>query len=140
VIRLEVGPDNNVYGNKTPIEIEKDIHKQRDWSRIVGEESSRPQREPVPGPSRQPPPDPLPEGEGLESEEEVQDSLEPSDDDGESVTVSQLCQEGGVAFQHFLISRSIPLASVAHADYESEDYKSHQKNGPTETSFVYRRV
>jgi len=89
-----VEPDN-VYGDKTPIEIEKDIRKHKDWSWIVGEESSRPQRGPVPGPSRQPPPDPLPGGEGSESEDEVQGSLEPSDDDDESVTVSRLCREGG---------------------------------------------
>jgi len=121
-----IKPDN-VYRDKTPIEIEKDIRKHKDWSRIVGEESSRPQREPIPGPSRQPPPDPLPEGEGSDSEDEVQGSLEPSDDDDESVAVNRLCREGGVAFQHFLISRSIPLASVTHEDYEPEGYKSSPK-------------
>jgi len=88
-----IKPDN-VYGDKTPVEIEKDICKHKDWSWIVGEESSRPQQEPIPGPSHQPPPNPLPEGEGSESEDEVQDSLEPSGNDEESVAVNRLCQEG----------------------------------------------
>jgi len=45
---------------------------------------------------------------------------DPSDNE-ESLTVNQLCQEGGVAFQHFLVSKAIiPSIHVAHPDYEPE--------------------
>jgi len=34
--------ESNVYGKKHPVEVEKDILHQRDWKRVVGEESSCP--------------------------------------------------------------------------------------------------
>jgi len=127
-----IKPDN-VYGSKTPVEIEKDISKQRDWKRIVGEESSRPQRGSIPGPSRQPPPKPLLEEEGSESGDEVEESLDPSDNE-ESLTVNRLCREGGVAFQHFLVSKAIiPSINVAHPDYEPETPR--QPSSPKEWTY-----
>jgi len=95
----------NVYGNKHPVEIEKEIRSKRTWSKVVGEHSSRPR----PGaPGRTGPPPELAE-EGPEagpssvhnSEDDVEDSLEPSsssDDD----PVAKLCREGGAALSHFL--------------------------------------
>jgi len=114
-----IKPDN-IYGSKTPIEIEKDISKQRDWKRIVGEESSRPQQGGIPGHSCQSPPEPLLEEEGSESEDEVEVSLDPSDNE-DLLTVNRLCWEGGVAFQHFLVSKAIiPSIHVAHPDCKPE--------------------
>ena len=108
-----IKPDN-VYGSKTPVEIEKDINKQRDWKRIVGEESSRLQRGSIPGPSRQPPLEPLLEEEGSESEDKVEESLDPFGNE-ELLTVNRLCREGGVAFQHFLVSKAIVRATLARS-------------------------
>ena len=42
--------EGNVYGDKHPVQIEKDICWKKDWDRIVGKQSSRP-RPNVPGPS-----------------------------------------------------------------------------------------
>jgi len=41
--------DSNVYGEKHPVQVEKDIKHQRDWRKVVGEESSRPRRQAIPG-------------------------------------------------------------------------------------------
>ena len=71
----------------------------RDWEEIV-ERSSRPQTSPpVPGSSTRQDPPIL---EDSDSEEEVRDSLEPSEDES---PVAKLCREGGVAFSHFLVSK-----------------------------------
>jgi len=100
--------DLNVYGEKHPVQVEKDIKRQRDWRKVVGEESSRPRRQAIPG--GVPVPDSVPyyssEGEdsGSDSEEEVDDALgSPSGDE----EVARLSQEGGVAFFDFLISKAI---------------------------------
>ena len=103
-----------MYGDKHPTQIEKEIRKQRDWSRIVGE---RPQSkgnkesEPVPGPSS-PPPERSPSSEGTssgsEDNDEVEKLLEPSSDDkSEGATLARLCREGGVKIQTFLISKAV---------------------------------
>ena len=100
----------NVYGNKHPVEIEKEIRSKRTWSRVVGEHSSRPR----PGaPGRTGPPPELTEEEPEagpssihDSEDDVEDSLQPSsssDDDH----VAKLCREGGAALSHFLIFKAI---------------------------------
>jgi len=34
--------ESNVYGKKHPVEVEKDILRQKDWKKVVGEESSCP--------------------------------------------------------------------------------------------------
>ena len=75
-----------MYGNKYPVQIEKDI-RQKDWDRIVDKQSSHPQPN-VPGPSTSAPVPPPPrqpqegtssgEEEKPDSESEVEDSLEPS--------------------------------------------------------------
>jgi len=84
---------------------------------VVGEPSSLPRA--IPGPSSRP----LPEEESSddenpdiqedapvvdpsdEEEGDVEESLEPSSE--EEVDLLKLCREGGVAFQHFLISKAI---------------------------------
>ena len=107
--------EGNVYGDKHPIQIERDICRKKDWDRIVGEQSSCPCPN-VPGPST-PVPVPLPphqpqEGtssgkeEKPDSESEVEDSLEPSSKSEEEL-IAWLAQEGGVHFQHFLVSKAI---------------------------------
>ena len=102
--------------DKHPVQIEKDICQKKDWDRIVGEQSSHPQPN-VPGPSTPVPVPPPPcqpqegtssgEEEKPDSKSEVKDSLEPSSSSEEAELVAQLAQEGGVHFQHFLISKAI---------------------------------
>ena len=90
--------EGNVYGDKHPVQIEKDIHQKKDWDQIVGEQSSRP-RPNVPGPSTPvpvPPPHQPQEGtssgeeEKPDSESEVKDSLEPAPDSEEAELVTRL--------------------------------------------------
>ena len=104
----------NVYGDKHPTQIEKEIKKKRDWSKIVGEKpQSRGNKEPepVPGPSSPPPErSPSPEGasSGSEDNDEVEKLLESSSDDNdEDAALARLCWEGGVKFQAFLISKAV---------------------------------
>ena len=108
--------EGNIYGDKHPVQIEKDIRRKKDWDRIVGKQSSRPHPN-VPGPSTSAPvpspPHQPQEGtssgkeEKPDSESEVEDSLEPSSDSEEAELVARLAQEGGVHFQHFLVSKAI---------------------------------
>ena len=108
--------EGNVYGDKHPVQIEQDIRWKKDWDRIVGKQSSHP-RPNVPSPST-PAPVPSPphqpqegtssgEEEKPDSESEVRDSLEPPSDPEEAELIAQLAQEGGVYFQHFLVSKAI---------------------------------
>jgi len=109
--------DTSVYGKKHPVAVEKDITRLKDWKKVVGEPSSLPRA--IPGPSSRPLPveessddenpdiqedapvvDPSDKEEG-----DVEESLEPSSE--EEVNLLKLCREGGVAFQHFLISKAI---------------------------------
>jgi len=102
--------DSNVYGEKHPVQVEKDIRRQKDWRKVVGEESSRPRRQAIPG--GVPVPDSVPyyssEEEGSESgsEGEVDDTLGSPSSSGDE-KVARLSQEGGVAFFNFLISKAI---------------------------------
>ena len=108
--------EGNIYGDKHPIQIEKDIRQKKDWDRIVGEQSSCP-RPNVPGPSTtvlvpSPPHQPQEgtssgEEEKPDSESEVEGSLEPSSGSEEAELIARLAQEGGVHFQHFLVSKVI---------------------------------
>ena len=107
--------EGNVYGDKHPVQIEQDICQKKDWDRIVGEQSSHPHPN-VPGPgtpaSVPSPPHQPQEGtssgeEKPDSKSEVEDSLEPSSGSEEAELVAQLAQEGGVHFQHFLVSKAI---------------------------------
>jgi len=102
--------DSNVYGEKHPVQVEKDIKRQRDWRKVVGEESSRPRRQAIPG--GVPVPDSVPyysseeEDSGSSSAGEVDDALgSPSSSNDEKV--ARLSREGGVAFYDFLISKAI---------------------------------
>ena len=89
--------EGNVYGDKHPVQIEKDIRQKRDWDRIVGEQSSRPCPN-VPGPSIPAPVPPPPrqpqegtssgEEEKPDSKSEVEDSLEPAPDSEEAELVA----------------------------------------------------
>jgi len=102
--------DSNVYGEKHPVQVEKDIKRQRDWRKVVGEESSRPRRQAIPG--GVPVPDSVPyysseeEGSGSGSEGEVDDALGSPSSSGDE-KVARLSREGGVAFFDFLISKTI---------------------------------
>ena len=103
-----------MYGDKHPTQIEKEIRKKRDWSKIVGEKPrsrGNKEPEPVPRPSSPPPGrSPPPEGASSSSEDddEVEKSLEPSSDDNdEAAALARLCREGGVKFQAFLISKAV---------------------------------
>ena len=87
-----------MYGDKHPTQIEKEIRKKRDWSKIVSEKPwSRENKEPepVPGPSLPPPersPSPGGTSSGSEDDDEVEKLLEPSsDDDSEDFTLAK-CQ------------------------------------------------
>jgi len=109
--------DTSVYGKKHPVAVEKDITRLKDWKKVVGEPSSLPRA--IPGPSSRPLPveessdDENPDiqedapviNPSDEEEGDVEESLEPSSE--EEVNLLKLCREGGVAFQHFLISKAI---------------------------------
>jgi len=41
--------ESHIYRKKHPVEVEKDILRQRDWKKVVGEESSRPCQQNIPG-------------------------------------------------------------------------------------------
>jgi transposase InsO family protein len=122
----------NIYGQKHPVEIEKQTRKKKDWEAIVGTRSSRPVRgqgrEPIPGPSAPPPPPPEDdddedeeteeesEGSGTNSEDEIEESLEtdPAPPGGldteysyDDLFLTRLCREGGVALSTFLISKAV---------------------------------
>jgi len=90
--------------------VEKDIKRQRDWRKVVGEESSRPRRQAIPG--GVPVPDSVPyyssgeEGLGSDSEGEVDGALGSPSSSGDE-KVARLSWEGGVAFFNFLISKAI---------------------------------
>jgi len=110
--------ESNVYGKKHPVEVEKDILHQRDWKRVVGEESSRPRRQNIPG--GVPVPDSVPyyssdeeggdDDESNDSEDEIHGMLEsPSPSEEEEAVVSRLSQEGGVGFLLFLVSKAVPV-------------------------------
>jgi len=71
--------EGNVYGKKHPVEVEKDILRQRDWKKVVGEESSRPRRQNILG--GVPVPDSVPY---YSSDEEGGDDDESSDSEGET--------------------------------------------------------
>ena len=103
-----------MYSDKHPTQIEKEIRKKRDWSKIVSEKPrsrGNKELEPVPGPSS-PPPERSPSPEGTSSgsgdNNEVEKSLEPSsDNESEDAALARLCREGGVNFQAFLISKAV---------------------------------
>ena len=84
--------EGNVYSDKHPVQIEKDIRQKKDWDWIVDEQSSRPHPNvpgpstsaPVPSPPRQPQEGTSSgEEEKPDSKSEVEDSLEPSSDSEE---------------------------------------------------------
>ena len=121
---------DNVYGDKHPVQIEKETRRQGDWRKIVGEQSSLP-RQNAPGPSSQPDPPVL---EDSDSESEVRDSLDPSDDGSE---VARLCQEGGAALSHFLITKSIDTTRVLGSEEFNLNDNSipYGKSSPKEWTF-----
>jgi len=104
--------ESNVYRKKHPVEVEKDILRQRDWKKVVGEESSRPRRQNIPG--GVPVPDSVPyyssdeeggdDDESDGSEDETHEMLgSPSPSEEEEAVVSRLSREGGVSFLSFLV-------------------------------------
>jgi hypothetical protein len=130
----------NVYGDKHPVAIKKDTCKIADWKKVVGEQSSHPQRNvprqvaPQPGPSSSPVPGPSSSGESevpdTESEDEVRDSLEPSsDDDDDQADAARLCREGGVSFpfQHLLLSKAVSELQETQSSLKEWTYRDIMK-------------
>jgi len=90
----------NVYGDKHPVDIEKETTSIKDWKKIVGESSSCP----IPGPSctqlseRESVAQNPQEETDSDSEKEVEGSLKPpnfKEEDSEGL-VARLCRKGGV--------------------------------------------
>jgi len=119
--------DSNIYGKKHPVEVEKDILHQRDWKKVVGEESSRPRQQNIPG--GVPVPDSVPyyssneeggdDGELDDSEDETRELLgSPSPSEEEEAVVSRLSWEGGVGFLSFLVSKAVPV----HEEKEPKEW------------------
>jgi len=105
--------EGNVYGKKHPVEVEKDILRQRDWKKVVGEESSCPRRQNIPG--GVPVPDSVPYyssdeegGDGNESDDSEGETHESPSEEEEAI-VSRLSREGGVSFLSFLVSKAVPV-------------------------------
>ena len=115
----------NVYGDKHPTQIEKEIAKPKAWRDIVGESSSRPRRAVPTKPVVRPPPTPA-----SDSEDEVQDSLEPSSsgesekplsessESEEGATLVRLCREGGAALSHFLLHKALVTGELSSETYD----------------------
>ena len=115
----------NVYGDKHPVQIEKEIARPRAWRDIVGESSSRPRRAVPAKPVVQPPPVPV-----ADSEDEVHDSLEPSSsgesekplsessDSEEEAALARLCREGGAALSHFLLHKALVTGELSSETYD----------------------
>ena len=110
--------ESNVYGKRHPVEVEKDILRQRDWKKVVGEESSCPCQQNIPG--GVPVPDLVPyyssdkeggDDDGSDdSEDETREMLgSPSPSEEEEAVVSRLSQEGGVSFLLFLVPKAVPV-------------------------------
>ena len=115
----------NVYGDKHPVQIEKEIAKPKAWRDIVGESSSRPRHAVPAKPIVRPPPAPV-----EDSEDEVHDSLEPSSsgesekplsepsDSEEEAALARLCREGGAALSHFLLHKALVTGELSSETYE----------------------
>ena len=118
---------SNIYGKKYPVEVERNILRQRDWKKVVGEESSRPCRQNIPG--GVPVPDSVPyysndeEGGDDDGSDDSEDETckmlgSPSPSKEEEAVVSRLSQEGGVSFLLFLVSKAVPV----HEEKEPKEW------------------
>ena len=115
----------NVYGDKHPTQIEKEIARPKAWRDIVGESSSRPRRAVPAKPVVQPPPAPT-----MDSEDKVHDSLEPpssgesekplskSSGSEEEAALIRLCREGGAALSHFLLHKALVTGELSSETYD----------------------
>ena len=113
--------ESNIYGKKHPVEVEKDILHQRDWKKVVSEESSCPHQQNIP--RGVPVPNSVPYYSSNEeggdddsasgsggSEDETRKMLgSPSPSEEEEAIVSRLSWEGGVNFLLFLVSKAVPV-------------------------------
>jgi len=130
--------ENNIYRKKHPVEVEKDILHQRDWKKVVGEESSCPRRQNIP--RGVPVPDSVPyyssDEEGGDdddksgsddSEDETREMLgSPSPSKEEGAVVSRLSQKGGVNFLSFLVSKAVPVREEKEPNTGDKDPNTHQ--------------
>ena len=116
--RKKTVPERYTESNVYPVEVEKDILRQRDWKKVVGEESSRPRQQNIPG--GVPVPNSVPyyssdeeggdDDESGGSEDETCEMLgSPSPSEEEEAVVSRLSREGGVSFLSFLVSKAVPV-------------------------------
>ena len=123
--RVPVRP-GNVYGeSRHPVQQFKEIEKQGEWKKIVGEQPGRSRAtgksrsESVPGSSSAPPapsdiPAPSASGEASgsapdngsgHSSDEVEDALRAMHDE---LALAQLCREGGVGLINYLLMKAVP--------------------------------
>ncbi|KAL7284521.1 hypothetical protein ACG7TL_001812 [Trametes sanguinea] len=114
----------NIYGeSRHPVEQFKEIEKQGEWEKLVGQKPGRsrttgPSRsEQVPGNSSAPSPPsdiPAPSASGDapggdssgNSSDEVDNALRAAA--GDEIAMAQLCREGGVALINFLLMKAVP--------------------------------
>ena len=100
-------PGNVYREDRHPVEQHRDVQQLRQWKDTVGDEPGRSQppssisrQRQVPGPSTGPPP-----------HDDLLLTPLGSDDEVENLVVTQLAQEGGVAFMNYLLSKAIPFDS-----------------------------
>jgi len=109
-----VRPDN-VYGQRKPTQIFKDVEKESVWKKMIGEKPSRPRapkskQKQVPGPSQ--PAIPPQEAPSTHDRDESP-TAEPSDEDDmyvddDETAMAKLCREGGADLIHFLLNAAVP--------------------------------
>lgn len=116
--RPNIRPDN-IYGDRSPVEIIRDLERIQDWERTVGLPPSRsrtrpPSRAVTPVPDIPPPPHPLSPDDVPENSESgdgssdvdggVDDTFRTAPSDSE---LAKLCREGGVKFLNFLLNKAV---------------------------------
>ena len=126
---------SNIYGKKHPVEVERKTLCQRDWKKVVGEESSRPCQQNIP--EGVPVPDSVPyyssdeEGGDNDGSDDSEDETckmlgSPSPSEEEEAVVSRLSWEGGVSFLSFLVSKAVPV----HKEKEPKEWTYRDMIGP----------
>src|SRR5882762_7990551 len=112
-VRRHLTRPDNVYGDKHPTEITKDIERTRNWKRLVGDQ---------PGSSRQhlrrnqPVSGDVPEPGDAEPPIAPSDSPSNSEDEVDKLVLSRLAQEGGVKFLDVLLAKAVPLDDLGSPD------------------------
>lgn len=112
-VRKLLNRPDNVYGNRPPSEITRDIEQTRSWRRLVeNQPSSSRQR----SSQNQPVPGGIPEQTEADSPTTPDENLHDSEDEVDHLVCARLAQEGGVKFLDYLLAKAI-----TPADPESPD-------------------